>query len=178
MEDSPLLALAVCVGLFVLSMLPFILPKWSARIASAQAKNESGGSKSPVRNLLWFISDTVTSLMDYAGNMKLLLRQFALGIVFQILASCVFFVFVRSISANLTLYDAIWIYSLVSVIMMLPITLGGLGVREISVVTLLASFGIQAEQALAVSLAVFTTMLAGAGLGVIFHLQPEKTSIQ
>ena len=63
-----------------------------------------------------------------------------------------------------------WIQSIVSLTAQLPFTMAeGLGVREVTLVAVLSLFGINAEQALALSFLIFTRSLIIALIGGIFE---------
>jgi uncharacterized membrane protein YbhN (UPF0104 family) len=64
----------------------------------------------------------------------------------------------------------IWLRALLGLLRQLPITFGGLGVREATFVVLLAPFGVPAEQAFALGLLVFTGSLLFATLGAVFQV--------
>jgi hypothetical protein len=61
----------------------------------------------------------------------------------------------------------IWLRALVGLLRQLPITFGGLGVREGAFIVLLAPFGVPAEQAFALGLLAFTGSLLFAALGAV-----------
>lgn len=57
-----------------------------------------------------------------------------------------------------------WIRSLVVLLTVLPISIGGIGVREGALVLVLAGFGVPAHEALALSILVFATTILAPGL--------------
>jgi uncharacterized membrane protein YbhN (UPF0104 family) len=59
---------------------------------------------------------------------------------------------------------------------LIPISLGGIGVREASLVGLLASHGVAAESAIALSLLVFAVFLLGAAVGAVFEFHVLLTA--
>jgi uncharacterized membrane protein YbhN (UPF0104 family) len=57
-----------------------------------------------------------------------------------------------------------WVRSVVVVLTLLPISIGGVGVREGVLVVTLATFGVPAHEALAFSILVFATTILAPGL--------------
>jgi len=57
-----------------------------------------------------------------------------------------------------------WVRSVVTVLTLLPISIGGVGVREGALVFTLQSLGVPAHDALALSLLVFATTILAPGL--------------
>jgi hypothetical protein len=75
--------------------------------------------------------------------------------------------FAHELGVRIHFADWCWLFGLISIATMLPFTIGGIGLREGSFVGALALFGVAAEQALALSLAVFGLLLAGAMVGAV-----------
>jgi len=66
----------------------------------------------------------------------------------------------RSVAIDLTFADMGWIQSIVMLFALIPFTFaGGLGVREVGLVFMLSSFGVQPETAIAFSLLLFARQL-------------------
>ena len=106
----------------------------------------------------------------YLSNHLALLCSLILGGIFQLL--CVWINVTLSLDLGITLafVDWCWIIGIVSVAALLPVSIGGVGVREVSYVGVLDSLGVPAEQALALSLAMFSLSLLGAATGGIIEL--------
>jgi hypothetical protein len=70
---------------------------------------------------------------------------------------------------RVSVYDWFWIFAAVSVAVMMPISLGGVGIREGAFVSTLALLQVSSEQALTLSLTIFAVQLAIAVLGGILE---------
>jgi len=77
---------------------------------------------------------------------------------------------------NVTFFDISMISCLVWIITIIPISIGGMGVRELSYIGLLAGYGVSAEQATALSVTVFSTMVIVAILGIPFIFTKRRKS--
>jgi hypothetical protein len=99
-----------------------------------------------------------------------LLKALVLGGVFQCLAVLILQRIAAAIGVQVAFVDWCWIFAAVSLLLLLPITIGGIGLREGALVTLLAGFGVTAEKALACSLALFGLQLLAAGAGAVMDL--------
>lgn len=99
-----------------------------------------------------------------------LLRSLAFGIVFQLVSIASVDVLGEALGIALPLTAWAVIVGLTSVILMLPVTVAGLGLREGSLVAVLALLGEGKAQALALSFALLAINLLGAGIGLIVDL--------
>ena len=101
----------------------------------------------------------------YLEQPYLLLLSIALGACFQFAAVWINIRFARELDIDIGFADWCWLFGVISVATMLPLTVGGIGLREGSFVGALALVGVPPEKALALSLAVFAILLAGAAIG-------------
>ncbi|MGD9160520.1 MAG: hypothetical protein PVG39_19040, partial [Desulfobacteraceae bacterium] len=63
-----------------------------------------------------------------------------------------------------------WLISLVAIVLFLPISLAGLGIREGSFVVLLSLFSVPNEKAVALSLIFFSLQLIASAIGAIIEI--------
>ena len=105
-----------------------------------------------------------------------LLKSFLIALVFHALCIAIHLVLAHSLRIDLSI--AVWalIYAGVAVLLLLPISLAGLGLREGGYVGLLGLFGIAADRALSLSLVFFAYMLLGAALGWIAEVTYRPVS--
>jgi uncharacterized membrane protein YbhN (UPF0104 family) len=98
-------------------------------------------------------------LMVFVGIFRLLLVLFG----FQILA--------YSVGIYIPFVEMGWILSVVMLFALVPFTYaGGLGLREVGLVFLLSSFGVNSETAIAFSLLIFTRILLLGLVGGLLEL--------
>ncbi len=99
-----------------------------------------------------------------------LLLSLAYGLVFQCISIAVFAVL--GFDLGLTLSAAAWAVTvgLVSIILLLPVTVAGLGLRDGSLVAVIAVLGQDESAALALSLIILALNLVGAGAGYVLDV--------
>ena len=105
--------------------------------------------------------------------LKLLFALF-LSVLFQL--NCVFYISLLAIDSGiyLPLADWCWIFGFVSIAVLLPISVGGIGVREGAFAGALSLFNVPVEKSIALSMAVFTISLLGALIGGLLELRTGK----
>jgi glycosyltransferase 2 family protein len=95
-------------------------------------------------------------------------KYFSLGIVRQIVSVGLVMAFVVALNIEISILTVAWIRSVVALVMLMPISVAGLGVREATFVLLLGQYGVPPENALALSLLLFSrTVLYGLAGGLI-----------
>ncbi len=99
-----------------------------------------------------------------------LLRSLLLGIVFQGLSIAVFAVLGASMGLELSIASWAVVVGLVSVVLLLPVTIAGVGLRDGSLVGLIALLGQSSSAALALSLMLLALNILGAGAGLLADL--------
>jgi uncharacterized membrane protein YbhN (UPF0104 family) len=99
----------------------------------------------------------------------MLAATLGLSVVIRLVWGLGWFVVVQAMGLPLGLPVVFAFVSLVDLIRMLPISVGGLGVREWAIVALFAGAGIGREQALMFSFLAFAPMLLNAIVGGIIY---------
>jgi uncharacterized membrane protein YbhN (UPF0104 family) len=102
-----------------------------------------------------------------------------ISVLAQIPGIVVFSVLGDGLGLAVPLLSMAWVRSVVVVLSLLPISIGGVGVREGALVVTLGAFGVPAADALALSILVFATTILAPGLagGVVeaaHWLRPDK----
>jgi uncharacterized membrane protein YbhN (UPF0104 family) len=80
----------------------------------------------------------------------------------------------KAIGINISYYDWCWVFGVISIVVLLPVTIGGVGLREGGFVLLLGYFGVQNDKALALSLSIFGLQITGALIGGAIDLLIAK----
>lgn len=117
------------------------------------------------------LADVVTRFgeLSFSSHIQLFLLS-----VFIYVVGVVAFVFLaRGLFLDLAFDTLAWITSVVTAIVMLPITFSGLGVREAGLVVMLEPYGIEAASALAFSLLIFSSTVFLAAAGGIVELRQQ-----
>ena len=102
----------------------------------------------------------------FVSNKFLIFKCFLYGVLFQLVCAVIGALLTYGIGASFNLLDWLWIQALVTFVLMLPLSLGGIGVREGSLIGLLGLIGVDVEQALAVSFGLLALTLLQAFTGV------------
>ena len=89
----------------------------------------------------------------------------AASLAHEIVAGGVIWAFALTVGLKLDLLTAIWIHSSLQVVLMLPLSIAGLGLREASLVGMGALIGIAPATAMAWSLVIFSSSIAVAAVG-------------
>ena len=87
------------------------------------------------------------------------------GIAFQLIGVWITFLISQAFGIFVAFSDFCWITGLVSIAVLLPISFGGIGVREGAFVGILSLQGVPIEKSIALSLAIFAFSLIGAIIG-------------
>ena len=122
-----------------------------------------------------FVQRFLDSLQVYHANKRLILKIFALSLIFQLIAIVSIFLLSRALD-----WDTHFIYfcifvPLITLAKAIPISIFGIGIRDGCYVFFFAQAGVAAEKALALAMVyVFTTILYSLFGGIIFMFQRRK----
>jgi uncharacterized protein (TIRG00374 family) len=125
---------------------------------------------SKIREKLMEVYHTFLSFKKY----KLALIEALLcSLALQFGVICNYYLAARSLGINLSLASFIFIVPVVATIAMLPITIGGTGLRENALVFFMVTLGVQNEKAAMTSLVLFAMLLVlGIIGGIIYAVRP------
>lgn len=104
---------------------------------------------------------------SYLRKPLTLLGSLALGLLFQLLSVLVVMFCGLALGISVPLLDWCWIVAVLSLAVFIPISFAGLGVREATLVGLLAIFGVTADTALGCSILLLALQLLEALAGAI-----------
>ncbi len=93
-----------------------------------------------------------------------------LSLLSHLLSTFVFYLLTLAIDIHLSVFVVGWVRSMLQLFEFLPISIAGLGVREVSLVLLLADYGIPETQALGCSLVIFASVVVGVIIGGLFEM--------
>ena len=164
-ETNSLVTVMSALGLFVMLVLTLGRRKWLKWLPSQNLKGLKGFMVSGLR--------TFGVLQEY--TLVLILLS---SVLFQALDIVITFLLARAIGINLSLLVFFAIIPLVYVAIVLPISLGGLGVREGMLTFLLAQFGVTTSDAVMLSFLVYVTHVLIAALGGIVQFIETFTGQQ
>jgi uncharacterized membrane protein YbhN (UPF0104 family) len=109
----------------------------------------------------------------YSRNLPLLTRNILVAVLYQFVGVLMFYLLSRELQLPIGFFDWSWIVGALTLALFLPLTIGGLGVREGTLVGILGIYGCRSETAIAVSLTAFSfvIMLAMIGAGLTFTIK-------
>ena len=93
-----------------------------------------------------------------------------LSVIFQVINIIGNFIVAKAIHIDIAFVDFLWIIALISIALVIPITVGGLGIRELSFVGIFNFLGLPAESALALSIASYGMLLYHSSFGYLVDL--------
>jgi uncharacterized protein (TIRG00374 family) len=105
----------------------------------------------------------------YLRRLDLLVYALFLGVVFHVLRTIICAILAGGLGIILPFSDWCWVLGAVSLALFLPITVGGIGLREGAFIGLLGYLGVSSAPALALSFTVFFLTLCGAAVGAILE---------
>ena len=116
------------------------------------------------------VSRTLEAISELRRHKKMLAQTVIVSVMIRIVWGLACFVVAQAMGLPLSLAVVIAFVSLVDLIRMLPISVGGLGVREWAVIVLFAEAGIGREQALMFSFLAFAPILLNAIAGGVLYI--------
>jgi uncharacterized protein (TIRG00374 family) len=119
-----------------------------------------------------FVSRTSAACRAYTRKPFLLLQTFILGLAYHLLGAAIFYMFCRGLAIEVEFLDICWVFAAISLLLLLPVAVGGIGLREGGLVMLLGWLSVPAEKALAVSLSFFALQVVGALIGALLEGRP------
>ena len=105
---------------------------------------------------------------QYSKQIMTILLSITAGILYQFMGVFLFYFIGNNLNISMPLIDWFWIVGLLSIALFLPITIGGIGVREGTLVGILGTMGVVPEKALALSFIVFGVQIITSLIGGIF----------
>jgi uncharacterized protein (TIRG00374 family) len=117
---------------------------------------------------------TIEAISELRQHHLMLVRTVTLSILIRVVWGVGCFIVARAMGLPLGLPLLFAFISLVDLIRMLPISIGGLGVREWVVIVLFASVGIPREQALTFSILAFASIYLNAIAGGLIYISMAR----
>lgn len=106
-----------------------------------------------------------TAASRYLARPWLMLASVLLGMTYHLLCISVFLIIAPTFDIHLHLVEWLWIFAVVALAVLLPLSIGGLGIREGASVAVLGLLQVPSAAALALSLTIFASQLVSALLG-------------
>jgi uncharacterized protein (TIRG00374 family) len=123
------------------------------------------------RGILSKAEEAAADTAGYSVRIGLLLKTTLLGFLFQIDCVVGMQILGSGLGMRVGFLDWCLVFGVLSLALLLPISLGGIGLREGSLIALLGNLGIPAEKSLALSMAIFGIQLLPTLAGGILSAQ-------
>lgn len=112
---------------------------------------------------------------EFSRSPSRLVASLLLGVALQFITIGMYSLLARNLNIHVALADWAWIVGVTSLAMLLPVSIGGIGMREGSLVGCLGFLGVAGEPAIVLSLGLFlTSTLTGALIGGALELAPTR----
>ena len=115
--------------------------------------------------LFELFSKLVDAWYIYTRKTKIVFLSILLGVVYQIMGIVINMILANEFDINVSFVDWCWLLAVVSILLLLPLTIGGIGIREGSLIGLLGWLGVTSEKALALSFSIFSLQIILAIVG-------------
>ncbi|SEG80238.1 lysylphosphatidylglycerol synthase transmembrane domain-containing protein [Bosea lathyri] len=114
---------------------------------------------------------TVGAARQMSGNLPVLAKSIAMGVLFQGIGIANSALLGSALGIDLPL--TIWavVICAVSLVLLVPVSIGGVGVRDVTLLGLLGGFGVMPERAIALSLSMLGVQLIMAAVGFMLTLR-------
>ena len=136
-----------------------------ALLAMKLPEKQSQVSVANLNLLQRFIGQALESIAVYQRSPQVLALALIQAIGFQMLVAMSNYLIALGVGVQVPPLSLLWIVSVVSLVSMLPLALGGLGLREGAYAFLLQQYGVPLSLGVSLSLAVFGVMLTLAVIG-------------
>jgi uncharacterized protein (TIRG00374 family) len=127
----------------------------------------------PLPNFIKEIIEKLSNAMRQFQNLQLKdhLEVIGLLLLYHTIGVFSFFCFAKSLDINLSIWTIGWIRSAIALIIMLPLSFAGLGIREGTLVILLSQYGVTPNVSMALSFLFFFRKIIISLLGGLFELK-------
>lgn len=130
-----------------------------------------------LRRAQGILGDALKKINQFARNRPLLLKSLLLGVLSQGTIVASYLVVASALDIRIEVTNLVSAVVLANLAALLPVSIGGFGVREAGLTALLANdHGVPGEQALALSLTVMSVFLLAAMAGGLVELRKLVTS--
>jgi len=97
------------------------------------------------------------------------LKIFILSILFHLTTAFALWLMAQAINVDISYFVLTWVYAVISILVFLPITIGGIGLREAGFSFIFPLIGFTVQQGIALSLLLFFAQLIFAFVGALIY---------
>lgn len=162
-DDLELLPLAV-VGVAICLAVSVLMVFSPVKALLELARTVYHASPRPINKFFGKLDEAVES---YRGKHIVLLRAMVLSLVLQLNVILMHFLLGRAIGISPTFYDYFYVVPIALFVMLIPLTINGIGLREGMFVYMFAGLGVAKDDAITLSLLAFAVFLIHGVMGGI-----------
>lgn len=118
-----------------------------------------------INKLLHTVFKVVNAWTEYSKNSVMMLKSVFWGLVNQILGAASIYYLSENIGLEISFWTYCWVLTIVNLVLIASISLGGIGVRDFSFVTILKGMGAITSQSLAISSVLLIGQIVAALIG-------------
>lgn len=102
---------------------------------------------------------------------RVIISLVAYSAIYSLLAAVAIICFGNALYFEMELLPILWIYPVIYLLAMLPISISNIGVREVSMIMLLAPYGVATTEAIACSLLMYSGLLCSGLIGLVLEAE-------
>lgn len=166
------LSIALCSLIIFIGLFSLRIPFFCLLIAALLEKIADHWPR--IKCYVLRINRVLDAWESYLTKPLRLLYALMLAVVLHMICVWVIILFSFELEIDLAFADWCWIFGFVSVAVLLPISVGGIGIREGAFAGALSLHGVPIEKSIALSLVFFSITLMGALIGALLELFNSK----
>lgn len=110
---------------------------------------------------------------SYWSRKAVLAKAMAIGLMVHSISALMVFTLSRGMGEDIPLATLLVFIPVISTLAALPVSVGGIGIREGAMILLLGTVGVEADRATALSFLWYFSMVAGSSLGVTEYIRDK-----
>lgn len=173
----PIIPIGLSAMLGVLLSIVFLLQNKQINIIINRIIEQASNKFKSISKLSIKLLEILNTLSILPKNLKKFLLSLSFGFIYQLLIVLTSYLISRDLNIYIHFYDWCWIIAFLSIALLMPLSFGGIGIREGSLVGLLGIMHISPEKALAISLVLLLLNFATAVIGGIILLTENLSAI-
>ncbi len=158
--------LSGCLLFFVLFMNTLVHDKFTLLMKRIQSKFRS--------TMVTKITDIYHEFGMYVNKKQLILEASVFHLVYQTINLIRFYLVFIALGIELSPFTIMWISMIVLLILVLPISIGGLGMRETGFAWFLTLYGIEPEKGILLGGMISIQMLLNVGIGAVLNIFEKR----
>lgn len=122
------------------------------------------------------VQNVIRSFRIYGANRRILVHACGLSCLQHLVQGATVYAYVRATHGTVALFDVVFVSLCVGIIVMLPVSINGIGLQEVSLAYYLTSVGVSEPNALVVVVLARVSMLIFASIGALLFLVQRQST--